>query len=43
MINRGLFTSNRDDWETPQDFYDRLNMDCDKCRMKKIKEEAGKP
>lgn len=25
MINRGLFTSNRDDWETPQDFYDRLN------------------
>lgn len=25
MINKALFTSNKDDWETPQDFYDRLN------------------
>lgn len=25
MINQGLFTSNKEDWETPQDFYDRLN------------------
>lgn len=25
MINKSLFTSNREDWETPQDFYDRLN------------------
>lgn len=25
MINKGLFTSNKDDWETPQDFFDRLN------------------
>lgn len=25
MINKALFTSNKKDWETPQDFYDRLN------------------
>jgi phage N-6-adenine-methyltransferase len=25
MINRGLFTSNTDLWETPQDFFDALN------------------
>ncbi|MFU0834105.1 MAG: phage N-6-adenine-methyltransferase [Lactiplantibacillus plantarum] len=25
MINEALFTSNKEDWETPQDFYDRLN------------------
>lgn len=25
MINEGLFTSNKDDWETPQPFFDRLN------------------
>ncbi|USZ59950.1 phage N-6-adenine-methyltransferase [Lactiplantibacillus plantarum] len=25
MINKALFTSNKEDWETPQDFYDRLN------------------
>lgn len=24
-INKGLFTSNTDLWETPQDFFDRLN------------------
>lgn len=25
MINRALYSSNRDDWETPQDFFDKLN------------------
>ena len=25
MINKSLFTSNKECWETPQDFYDRLN------------------
>lgn len=25
MINKALFTSSKEDWETPQDFYDRLN------------------
>ncbi|QAS00233.1 adenine methyltransferase [Lactiplantibacillus plantarum] len=25
MISKALFTSNKEDWETPQDFYDRLN------------------
>lgn len=25
MINQALFTSNKEDWETPQNFYDRLN------------------
>lgn len=25
MINKALFTSNKEDWETPQDFFDRLN------------------
>lgn len=25
MINKALFTSNKEDWETPQDFYDKLN------------------
>lgn len=24
-INRGMFTSGRDDWETPQDLFDRYN------------------
>ena len=24
-MNDGLFSSNRDDWETPQDLFDRLN------------------
>ena len=34
-INKGLFTSNTDLWETPQDFFDRLdeefNFDLDVC------------
>ena len=25
MINKGLFTSNTPEWETPQDFFDELN------------------
>lgn len=25
MINHGLFTSNKEDWETPQDFFNKLN------------------
>ena len=25
MINRSLFSSQTDEWETPQDFYDKLN------------------
>lgn len=25
MVNKALFTSNKEDWETPQNFYDRLN------------------
>lgn len=25
MINKGLFTSNTPEWETPQDFFDSLN------------------
>ena len=25
MINKALFTSNKEDWETPQYFYDKLN------------------
>ncbi len=25
VINKGLFTSNTDDWATPQDFFDKLN------------------
>lgn len=25
MINTGLFTSNTPEWETPQDFFDKLN------------------
>lgn len=25
MIGNALYSSNRDDWATPQDFYDRLN------------------
>jgi phage N-6-adenine-methyltransferase len=25
MANKGLFTSNNDAWETPQDFFDNLN------------------
>lgn len=25
MINRGLYTSNSEEWATPQDFFDRLD------------------
>lgn len=25
MINKALFTSNKEDWETPQDLFDKLN------------------
>ena len=25
MINQALFSSNSDDWETPQDIFDKLN------------------
>ena len=25
MINEGLFTSNKDDWETPQELFDKLD------------------
>lgn len=25
MINQALFSSNSDDWETPQDLFDKLN------------------
>ena len=25
MINSGMYTSNTDEWATPQEFYDRLN------------------
>ena len=25
MINSGMYTSNSDEWATPQDFYDRLD------------------
>ena len=25
MINKGLFSSNKDDWETPQELFDKLN------------------
>jgi phage N-6-adenine-methyltransferase len=25
MLNKGLFTSNTDNWSTPQDFFDKLN------------------
>jgi|TARA_Y100000296_G_C5170608_1_gene257097 site-specific DNA-methyltransferase (adenine-specific) len=28
-MNKGLFTSNKDDWETPQDLFDRLNEEFD--------------
>jgi site-specific DNA-methyltransferase (adenine-specific) len=35
MINSGLFTSNTDQWATPQDFFDKLNdefhFDLDVC------------
>jgi len=35
MINKGLFTSSRHDWETPQDFFDELDkefsFDIDVC------------
>lgn len=37
MITKGLFTSNTDMWETPQDFFDKLNaefgFDCDVCAI----------
>lgn len=36
-INRGLFTSTTDSWETPQDFFDRLdeefNFEVDVCAL----------
>ena len=36
-VNKGLFTSNTDKWETPQDFFDRLNeefcFDLDVCAL----------
>lgn len=25
MINKGLFTSNKENWETPTDFFNKLN------------------
>lgn len=25
MITKGMLTSNKDDWETPQDLFDKLN------------------
>lgn len=35
MINKGLFSSDRDDWETPQDLFDALDLifsfDLDPC------------
>ena len=38
MINAGLFTSNTDEWATPQDFFDKLNaefhFDLDVCATK---------
>ena len=37
-MNKGLFTSNKDDWETPQDLFDELNkefnFDLDPCASK---------
>lgn len=27
MINQGLFTSNTPEWETPQDFFDKLDQE----------------
>lgn len=29
MINKGLFTSNSEDWETPQDLFNELNREFD--------------
>jgi len=29
MINKGLFTSNKPDWETPQEFFDKLDEEFD--------------
>lgn len=35
MINKGLYSSKKDVWETPQEFFDRLNdefhFDIDVC------------
>ena len=35
MINNGMFSSNTDEWETPQDFFNNLdkefNFDLDVC------------
>ena len=28
-MNKGLFTSNKDDWETPQELFDQLNKEFD--------------
>ena len=25
MLNKGMMSSNKDDWETPQDFFNKLN------------------
>lgn len=37
MINKGLFTSNSNEWATPQAFFDELNkefnFDCDVCAV----------
>ena len=39
MINKGLFTSNKDDWETPQDLFNnldkRFHFDLDVCANQK--------
>ena len=38
MINKGLFTSNKDDWQTPKWLFDKLNIHfnfyCDVCASK---------
>ena len=39
MLNKGLFTSNSEDWETPQDLFDELheefNFSLDPCATRK--------
>jgi phage N-6-adenine-methyltransferase len=54
MINKGLFTSETPEWETPQDFFDTLNKEFNfvldvcaseenaKCEEYLIKEDDGK-
>ena len=53
MINKGLFTSNKEDWETPQDLFDELDREFDffldvcatkentKCKRYFTKEDDG--